>query len=86
MSTKSQWCRKSVCSLSLPEQAIYPNTSLLLGQENPFRMEFSGVDLRSLIARKAVTSYCHEWCHEFFSECSKCELERNWISTYTLGF
>jgi len=87
MTTKSQWYRKSVGSLSSPEQAIHPSASLFFTQENPFRMEFSVVELKSLIARKTVTSYCHEWCHSFFQiPQSVSKLEGNWISIYTGEF
>lgn len=51
-------------------------------------MGFSVVDLKSLTARKPVTSHCHEWCHDFSEVAQNVnKLEKNtWISIYAVGF
>lgn len=58
------WVPHKVCLLFVSSRTRHlPSALLPFWQENPFRMEVSVFNSKSLVAGKPMTSYCNEWCN-----------------------
>lgn len=63
-SVYKSWVPHKVCLLFVSSRTRHlPGALWPFWQENPFRMEVSVFDSKSLVAGKPMTSYCNEWCN-----------------------